>query len=60
MNSLIIGSLDLPEPITLPGTDKTLSPFIIADAAFPLRNDLMKPFSAQQLTKEQRIYNYRF
>jgi hypothetical protein len=25
-----------------------------------LRNDLMKPFSAQQLTKEQRIYNYRF
>lgn len=33
--------------------------FFVADDAFPLTLQLMKPYSRRQLTKEQRIFNYR-
>lgn len=33
--------------------------FFVADDAFPLTTQLMKPYSRRQLTKEQRIFNYR-
>lgn len=32
---------------------------IVGDDAFPLRPDLMKPFSKHGLTNEERIFNYR-
>eukprot|EP00794_Sanderia_malayensis_P001940 gene1940-2206_t len=32
---------------------------IIGDDAFPLRNDIMKPFPFRQLVHEQQIFNYR-
>ncbi|XP_065069253.1 putative nuclease HARBI1 [Rhopilema esculentum] len=32
---------------------------IIGDDAFPLRNDIMKPFPFRQLLHEQHIFNYR-
>lgn len=53
------GSLNLPEPEPYAeGLDP--QPFaIVADAAFPLRTWLMKPFPQRGLEGACRIYNYR-
>jgi len=51
--------LNLPNPQAMPGLSEPLSYHMLADEAFPLRNDLLKPYPARHLTKEQRIFNYR-
>lgn len=51
-------ALGVPEPRQLPGTETKVSHMIIADEAFPLRDDIMKPFPMRNLTREQRIFNY--
>ena len=51
------GTLGLPDPEPLPGDDKNIPYFIIADDAFALRTWLMKPFGARNLTNEERIFN---
>jgi len=54
--------LNIPEPTNLPGlpdSDK-INYFIVADAAFPLSLNIMKPFAGNALSHKQRIYNYRF
>lgn len=57
--ALFTGNLQLPEPIPLPG-ESTLFPFYFAaDEAFPLTNNVMKPYARRQLTNEKRIFNYR-
>ena len=48
-----------PEEIIYP-TGKELSYAFVADDAFPLRPDLMKPFSGSNLTDEQEIFNKKF
>jgi len=53
------GSIDFPEPCPLPGGDRDVPYFIVADDAFALKTWLMKPLPQRQMTKEQRIYNYR-
>lgn len=55
--------LALPDPAVLPGIDDTslkIHPFIVADTAFPLSVNIMKPFSGAQLSHDQRVYNYRY
>ena len=32
---------------------------IVSDDAFPLKNNIMKPYSRTSLSREKRIYNYR-
>jgi len=49
----------IPDPTCLPGSDELCSYHIVADDAFPLRDEIMKPFRHRQLTIEQRIFNYR-
>ncbi|XP_066583739.1 uncharacterized protein [Prorops nasuta] len=49
-------------PITLgrlPNSDNLLPGYFLADSAFPLSSNLMKPYSGNNLSKEQKIYNYR-
>ena len=53
------GELGLPDPDPLPQDDRDMPYFIVGDDAFPLRCWLMKPFSARNLTNEERIFNYR-
>lgn len=53
------GLLNVPPPEPLPGSNITLPYAFVGDEAFPLRNDVMKPFSFRNLDHEQQIFNYR-
>ena len=53
------GSIGFPAPAPLPHDDQDTPYFLLGDDAFGLRTYMMKPFAARNLTKEQRIYNYR-
>lgn len=37
----------------------TLNGIIVGDDAFPLKTFLLKPYSRRQLTREEKIFNYR-
>lgn len=52
--------LDLPPDEPLPGSDRILPYFFVADNAFPLGRHLMKPFPGKGLNQEERVYNYRY
>lgn len=53
------GYLHLPLPDALPNSETVMPYFLVGDEAFPLKTWLMKPLPRRNLTKEQRIYNYR-
>uniref|UniRef100_A0A8C6SHY5 DDE Tnp4 domain-containing protein n=1 Tax=Neogobius melanostomus TaxID=47308 RepID=A0A8C6SHY5_9GOBI len=54
------GTLHVPPNAPLPGeaTGKRMPHVIVADAAFPLKNYLMRPYPGALLDREKRIYNY--
>ncbi|XP_033103960.1 uncharacterized protein LOC117106669, partial [Anneissia japonica] len=52
-------AIGVPNASPLPGTNVDVPYMIVADEAFPLREDIMKPYPLRQLTKEQRVFNYR-
>nr|XP_054591353.1 uncharacterized protein LOC129155158 [Nothobranchius furzeri] len=58
-SQLIKGELHLPPPSPLPGAVVRSPPVFVADEAFPLKVNLMRPYSGTNLTAEQHIYNYR-
>lgn len=52
--------LNLPTSFAyLPGSSISMPGFFIADAAFPLCIQIMKPYSGKNLPEKQKIYNYR-
>ena len=51
--------MNFPKDRKPPGWTEALIFVIVADDAFALKNNIMKPYSNRGLTKEQRIYNYR-
>ena len=54
------GTLGLPPPEPLgPGGGPNLHYFLLGDDAFALMPWLVKPYSRRQLTREERIANYR-
>lgn len=60
-HSLQRGNLDLPEPRALP-QDNTGSRFpfyFVADEAFALKKNLMRPYPKRRLNDTTRIFNYR-
>ncbi|GFW59698.1 DDE Tnp4 domain-containing protein [Trichonephila clavipes] len=57
--SLEKGTLQLPFPLAIPGTTNLLPFLFIGDEAFPLKNNLMRPYSGIALSKGKTIFNYR-
>ena len=52
-------TIGLPPPEPIAGGDIPVPCFIVRDSAFPLRTWLMKALPLRNMTKQQRIYNYR-
>ncbi len=55
------GTISLPQDALLPGAEH-LRPqphVFVADEAFPLHRDLMRPFPGHNLSGRQRVFNYR-
>jgi hypothetical protein len=53
------GRLNLPPADPLPNDNVDFPYFFLGDDAFPLRENMMKPYSTHELTREQRVFNYR-
>lgn len=55
------GTLQLPADLPLPGADhRGPQPHVfVADEAFPLQKNLMRPFPGRNLPRERRVFNYR-
>ena len=53
------GRIDFPQPEPLPHDDRPMPFFFIGDDAFHLKLWMQKPFSKQQMTDMERIFNYR-
>ena len=52
-------TLNIPEPAILPKSQSKIPYVIVADDAFSLSSYLMKPYSMRNMTREQRVFNYR-
>ncbi|XP_025160271.1 protein ALP1-like [Harpegnathos saltator] len=52
-------TLPLPVPKALPGINICLPAVFVGDAAFPLLNNLLRPYPGVNLSAKQVIFNYR-
>ena len=53
------GDINFPDPNPLPIDDQDMPYFLVGDDAFALRTWTMKPFSKRNLSREERLFNYR-
>lgn len=53
------GELKIPAPEFPPGCDTALPYVLVADDAFPLMENIMKPFSHKSMIEHEIIFNYR-
>lgn len=52
--------LNIPEPTCLPNTNNSPQPYVfVADEAFALHKNLLRPYPGRGLTNTRRIFNYR-
>lgn len=56
---LLSGELGLPPPTMLPNSTTECPHFIVGDAAFPLKTNLMRPFPGKKLPELQANFNKR-
>ncbi|GFT14157.1 DDE Tnp4 domain-containing protein [Trichonephila clavipes] len=57
--SLEKATLQLPFPLEIPGTTNMFPFLLIGNEAFPLKNNLMRPYPGVALSKDKAIFNYR-
>ena len=53
------GTINFPQPTSLPHDDKPIPYFIVGDDAFALNTWMMKPYSKRYMSLAERIFNYR-
>lgn len=53
------GSLHLPQPEPLPGRNVKTPYVFVADDAFSLKPNIIKPFGQTNLSVDERVFNYR-
>ena len=56
------GTLALPSPRMIEGVAKPMPYVFVADAAFPMSTNLLRPypgFKSQNMSRQHRIFNYR-
>lgn len=51
--------LNVPQDKSLPGMNEPIPYVVLADAAFPLQNHILKPYPSRNLSHDERICNYR-
>lgn len=51
--------LKIPDPEPLPGREKFILYVLVADVAFSLTTNCMKPYAGQLSQSPERIFNYR-
>ncbi|KAK3758976.1 hypothetical protein RRG08_005602 [Elysia crispata] len=51
--------LDLPNPSLIPGTDEEMPYHFVADEAYPLNLNIMRPFDGRNLNNTRRVFNQR-
>lgn len=51
--------LNIPAPKALPGRVNKIPYFLVADEAFPLKENIMRPYPSSDLNETKRIFNYR-
>lgn len=56
---IIDEQLSLPQEKCLPGTNTKMPYFFVADSAFPLRKNIMRPYPGSFLSYDKLIFNYR-
>lgn len=56
-NGLYNNTLNLPQPKQLPCRQKPIPYAIVADDAFPLNSNIIKPYSFQNQNVKERIFN---
>ncbi|XP_026816456.1 protein ALP1-like [Rhopalosiphum maidis] len=52
-------TLNIPENENIPLTNISAPFVLLGDDAYPLKTNLLKPYSRKRLTIEERIFNYR-
>lgn len=57
--SLAAAELYVPEPCVITQTNLIMPYMFVADEAFSMTCNITKPYPRRQLTREQRIFNYR-
>lgn len=54
------GSLNIPEPREITGTDIMMPYFFVADSIFALHENMMKPYTkTENIDRKKEIFNYR-
>lgn len=60
-NKIHNGTLNIPQNKCLPGTNQEMPHVFVADEAFPLSKNIMRPYPGNDIrgNEEKKIYNYR-
>uniref|UniRef100_A0A8C5LZJ8 DDE Tnp4 domain-containing protein n=1 Tax=Leptobrachium leishanense TaxID=445787 RepID=A0A8C5LZJ8_9ANUR len=58
-NEIESGSLNIPRPAPLPGSDVAVPYAFVGDKAFGLSTHLLRPYSGTHLNVKKRVFNYR-